>query len=105
MDKELVDIKDVKIDTSLPVKERIKDYIRQIKDPYCFKSNGITVRVKFAGTRTLEECLSSYIAMCGGFNQQASNAKVVHTDSKLDILTAYQNRYPAIHHSSADHIA
>ena len=31
----LVDIRDVVINTDLPKEERIKDYIRQIKNPYC----------------------------------------------------------------------
>ena len=32
---DLVDISTVKIDQSLPRDERIADYIRQIKNPYC----------------------------------------------------------------------
>ena len=33
----LVDIRDVKIDKSLPTEERIKSYVEQIKNPYKFK--------------------------------------------------------------------
>lgn len=33
----LVDIRDVKIDRSLPVEERMKSYVEQIKNPYMFK--------------------------------------------------------------------
>ena len=32
---ELVDIRDVVIDKSLPLEERVKSYVEQIKDPYC----------------------------------------------------------------------
>ena len=32
--EDLVDINTVKINTDLPVKERVEDYIRQIKNPY-----------------------------------------------------------------------
>ena len=33
----LVDIRDVKIDRSKPVEERMKSYVEQIKNPYLFK--------------------------------------------------------------------
>ena len=33
----LVDIRDVKIDRSQPVEERMKSYVEQIKNPYLFK--------------------------------------------------------------------
>ena len=55
----LVDISTVKINTDLPVKERIKDYIRQIKNPYCYLDHGVVVKISFAGTKTLDECLKA----------------------------------------------
>ena len=54
---ELVDIQDVRVDETLPPHERAMEYIRQIKNPYCYKSNGIVVKVSFAGKKTLEECV------------------------------------------------
>lgn len=33
----LVDINDISVNKDLPKPERIKEYIRQIKNPYCFK--------------------------------------------------------------------
>lgn len=56
---ELVDIADVKINTDLPVEERIKDYIRQIKNPYCYLCNGVVVRISFAGKTKLSDCLKT----------------------------------------------
>ena len=44
---DLVDINDVKINTELPVDERIMDYISQIKNPYRFKCDDIIINVKF----------------------------------------------------------
>ena len=35
--EELVDIRDVHIDRSLPIEERIRSFVEQIKNPYCFK--------------------------------------------------------------------
>lgn len=60
---ELVDIADITVDTSLPKKQRLLNYIEQVKNPYCFKSNGMVVKISFAGKRSLEECLCSYISM------------------------------------------
>ena len=37
--EELVDMENVKIDPELPVQERVMDYIRQIKNPYCYRSH------------------------------------------------------------------
>ena len=56
---ELVDISTVKINTELQVKERIKDYIRQIKNPYCYLDHGMVVRISFAGKAKLEDCLKT----------------------------------------------
>lgn len=43
----LVDIHNVKIDSSLPQKERMKSFVRQIKNPYCFKVGDVTVQVSY----------------------------------------------------------
>ena len=48
---QLVDIRDVKIDRSLPSEERIKSFIEQIKNPYQFKVGSTVVRVSFANTQ------------------------------------------------------
>ena len=46
----LVDIRDVKIDRSLPVEERMRSYVEQIKNPYMFKVGNTVVRVSYANT-------------------------------------------------------
>lgn len=48
---QLVDIRDVRIDSSLPTEERIKSFVEQIKDPYQFKVGSTVVRVEFANTQ------------------------------------------------------
>ena len=58
----LVDLDDVEIHTELPLEERIADYIHQVKNPYCHISNGMIVKISFAGKDTLEECLSRCIS-------------------------------------------
>lgn len=57
----LVDIRDVKIDASKSREERISDYIRQVKNPYCFQCNGIIVKMNFCQSEeTLEDRLAGY---------------------------------------------
>lgn len=57
----LVDIRDVKIDASKSREERISDYIRQVKNPYCFQCNGIIVKMNFCQSgETLEDKLAGY---------------------------------------------
>lgn len=58
----LVDIKKVRVNANLPEKERIADYIKQIKNPYCYLDQGIIVKLSFCGTQSLEDCLFQYIS-------------------------------------------
>ena len=58
----LVDIRDVKVNTSLPKEDRLLDYLSQIKNPYCFKHGKTVVKVSFADTEaTLEDRLEKYL--------------------------------------------
>ena len=47
----LVDIRDVRIDRSMSVEERMKSYVEQIKNPYMFKVGNTVVRVSYANTQ------------------------------------------------------
>lgn len=54
----LVDISTVKVRTDGTRIERILDYIEQVKNPYCYISNGTVVKVSFADTdRTLDDAV------------------------------------------------
>lgn len=55
---ELVDIDQITIRKDLPEKERMIDYIQQVKNPYCYLSHGVVVKISFSGKDTLEECLA-----------------------------------------------
>lgn len=62
----LKDIRDVVIDTSLPCKDRIKSYIDQIGNPYCYVDNGVVVALGYADTQvSLQERLKSYVSSLG----------------------------------------
>ncbi len=53
MENELVDIETVHIDTNLSKEERIKSFLEQIKNPYCFKCKGVTVKFHLTKTEKL----------------------------------------------------
>ena len=47
---ELVDLKSVVIDRSLPLEQRVHSYIEQIKNPYFFKVGSTPVRVSYSNS-------------------------------------------------------
>ena len=59
---ELVDIRDVKIDKTLPVEERVISYVKQIKNPYMFKVGNTVVRVSYTeGGPSLQELVEQML--------------------------------------------
>lgn len=61
---DLVDIRDVVIDRSLPKEERIKSFIKQVGNPYCYKCGDVVVKTSFnedPNAPSLEDCMYSYI--------------------------------------------
>jgi len=58
----LRDIRDVEVNTELPKKERLLDFIRQIGNPYCYRHGKYIVKVSYADTdATLEDRMLSYV--------------------------------------------
>lgn len=58
----LVDRRMVRINKDLPQKERLKQYVEQIKNPYCYSDGDVVVKVSFTDESvTLEERLQAYI--------------------------------------------
>lgn len=59
---ELVDIRTVSVSNELPKEERIAEFVRQIKNPYCFRCGDFTIRASFASDGvTIEERLQGLI--------------------------------------------
>ena len=57
-DEELVDIRTVSVDKSLSKEERIKEFVRQVKNPYRFKCGKFVVNTRYTENGpTLEDCL------------------------------------------------
>lgn len=59
----LIDIHNVKINMELSEKERILDFIEQIKNPYCFKCGDIIVKLTFQNEEgdSLEQQFKNYL--------------------------------------------
>ena len=58
----LVDIRGLKIDGNLPREQRMADFIRQVKNPYCFRVGKVVVSVGFVKNGvTFEEQMGRYL--------------------------------------------
>ena len=61
---ELVDIRDVHIDSDLPQEERIRSFVRQVNNPYRFKVGEVTVNISYADTSaTLNDCFADMLSI------------------------------------------
>lgn len=57
----MIDIQGVKIDSSLPVGQRLANYIQQVKNPYAFRCGSVTVLLQFnPDGKDLSQALASY---------------------------------------------
>ena len=57
----LKDINNVVIDTSQPCNDRVRNYVKQIGNPYCYLDNGVVVEIGYADTQvSLRDRLLSY---------------------------------------------
>ena len=57
----LKDIRSVRIDASKPPVERVKAFVDQIGNPYCYLDSGVVVEVGYADTDiSLQDRLSAY---------------------------------------------
>lgn len=58
----LVERKNVKLDSGLSRDERMRSYIEQIGNPYCYLDDGVVVKISFMDTEvTLEDRLEEYV--------------------------------------------
>lgn len=55
------DIAGVSIDPAAPCADRIRQYVKQIGDPYCYMDSGIVVRLAYSDTDvSLQDRLRDY---------------------------------------------
>lgn len=58
----LVQRSSVRLDPSAPREDRLRDFIQQIKNPYCYLDGKTVVKISFANTdTTMEDCLEHYL--------------------------------------------
>lgn len=59
--KSLADISKVKIDETMSKEDRMLDFVKKVKNPFCFLCNDVIVKVSFSETTdTLEDKLTNY---------------------------------------------
>jgi hypothetical protein len=59
----LVDISTVTINPALPHTEKMEQYVKQIGNPYCFRSGSTPVRVRFVRPdKELSQSLGGYLS-------------------------------------------
>ena len=60
----LVDIRDVKLDSSMEQADRVRSFIQQVKNPYRFKVGDAVVNVAYTnGGATLNECFADMLSL------------------------------------------
>ncbi len=57
----LVDIRDINIDQSKTISEKMRSYVSQLGNPYNFKFKSIIVSVEFIGDKSLEDIMIEYL--------------------------------------------
>lgn len=73
----LADLSAVRVREELPLLERTIDYLKQIRNPYCYRVGGVIVKVSYLGEKTVNECLKE-AAYAGGM----SNPEALRGDWK-----------------------
>ena len=57
----LEDIRDISIDPNLPLAEKAEAFIRQIKNPYCFRCGDIAVKINYVKpAATIDDCMEDF---------------------------------------------
>lgn len=57
----LVDLRDVKIDTTKSVRERIDSFMNQVRNPYLFKVDDVIVKVNFGNERPVADAFAAVL--------------------------------------------
>lgn len=58
----LVDIRKIKINENLSREERMKEFVKQVKNPFCFKVGKVAVSIGYANDgSTFEQRMEHYI--------------------------------------------
>lgn len=57
--EELIDIRTIEHGEfeNMDREERLTDFVKRVKNPYCFRVGQVIVKTSFAGGKSLEQCL------------------------------------------------
>ena len=62
--EEIINIEDIKVNAALPKEARIKQFVKEIKNPYHFMVDDMIVNVVFTDNRnTLQDRLQQYLQL------------------------------------------
>ena len=57
----LVQRSSIRLDPAAPREDRLREFIKQIRNPYCYLDGKTVVKISFAATdTTMEDCLEHY---------------------------------------------
>lgn len=60
--QDLIDIRDVHIEEHHSKEEKIKSFINQVKNPYCYRCGDVVVKVSYGvNVATMQEKMESYL--------------------------------------------
>ena len=60
----LTDLRDITVDKSKSVMEKIESFTHQVKNPYLFKVGDVIVKVAYSGGKDFSGALSSALCSC-----------------------------------------
>lgn len=59
---ELIERNKVKVNPNANREERLQDFIKQIKNPYCYMDGKTAIKISFSNTyATMEDCIAHYL--------------------------------------------
>ena len=60
--QQLKNVSKIKVDTSLPVQERLSDYLQRVENPYCFMVETSPVKISFSSNgKSLDDILINHM--------------------------------------------
>ena len=60
--RQLVQRSSIRLDPAAPQEVRLREFIKQIRNPYCYLDGKTVVKITFAATdTTMEDCLEHYL--------------------------------------------
>lgn len=59
----LVDLRDITIDTTQTVRERIDSFLEQVRNPYLFKVDDVVIKVNYGQDRPFSDALAAVLLL------------------------------------------